>query len=91
MPRISSRVCSLALLASAAALLTVSTGCSSKITSSDIRANPSPELYTTAHTLEEYRNDKAQTLDWYVRSLRDDIDSVLLLDRPSRLTIYPAP
>ncbi|MEM6551881.1 MAG: hypothetical protein AAF750_07115 [Planctomycetota bacterium] len=91
MPRNPSRLCSIAALATAATLLALSTGCSSKVTSGDIRSNPSPELYSTAKTHEEHRNDVAQVVDWNVRSMRDDWNRLLLLERGSRLTLYPAP
>ncbi|MEM1211413.1 MAG: hypothetical protein AAGI68_03860 [Planctomycetota bacterium] len=80
-----------ATLSVMAAALTLSTGCSSKITSGEIRANPSPELYSTAETYEELRNDTAQVNDWNIRSLRDDWTRLWLMDRGSRLTVYPSP
>lgn len=91
MPRSLSQACSVLTLTLVAAALTLSTGCSRKITSGDIRSNPSPELYSTAETFEENNNDVAQVIDWNVRSLRDDLNRVLLLERGSRLTIYPQP
>lgn len=91
MPRRSNRLRSLAAPTFALAAMALATGCTSQITSGDIRSNPSPELYTTAKTAEENRNDIAQVLDWNARTLRDDVNRLLLIDRPSRLTIYPAP
>lgn len=74
-----------------AALLTG--GCSSggRIEASDIRANMTPELKTTAMTSEEHKTRIARSLDHNLRQIWDDLDYIFLIDQPSHLTPFPIP
>lgn len=66
-------------------------GCSDRITAEGTRWNMSPELSTMAMTKEQRKNMQARSLDTTMRQINDDIDFLLLLDKPSKLTIYPVP
>lgn len=71
-------------------LCTATVGCSGT-SSAAIRANPSPELYTSARTFDQHLNAQARTFDVNERSGLDDLNRLFLLDRPRRLTPYPVP
>ena len=68
-------------------------GCSdgNYITASDIRANMTPELKTTAMNDEQHKTRIARSVDHTLRQIWDDLDYLLLLDQPSRLTTHPIP
>ncbi len=78
------------LLPVAAFALLPLTGCS-PTTSAGLRADPSPELFTTARSLEQHMNNQAKVLDQNHRSGWDDLNRMFLLERPSTLTPYPMP
>ncbi|MBL4808857.1 MAG: hypothetical protein JKY43_02210 [Phycisphaerales bacterium] len=73
-----------------AALLTLSACTSSSSPKhagniNSIRTNPSPAMQTLARRASDRTNTHAYVIDTNMRSLRNDIDSVFFLDRPSRL------
>lgn len=61
------------------------------ITDDDVLSDMSPEMTTRARTSGEVRIDTARTLDTNGRTAWDDLRSLLLLDRPSHLSLYPTP
>ena len=75
----------IATLGAAAALSL--TGCASR--NAQIRANPTPELYTLTGRYVDQQNDFAIMWDENVRMLRQDWDRFWYIDRPSRLTPEP--
>ena len=80
----------LSCLTALALMCTLIGGCTSgAITGADVRADMSPELTSVAHTSEQMKNRKARTYDTNMRQIHDDIATILLEDRPSRLTHYP--
>jgi len=68
-------------------------GCSSDngFTPKKARKNISPALEMMALTKEQRKNRTAYTFDVNLRQLNDDVDSILLLDRPTYLTRSPMP
>ena len=56
-----------------------------------IRRNPSPEMQTISRTPDNRKNDHAVIRNINGRQISDDIDALLLLDRPSRLTPFVTP
>lgn len=86
-------MCRLILVAGAASVaLALCSGCSQgKITAGTIRRNMSPDLESLAKTHEMRLNDRAKTWDVNARQIWDDIDGILFLDRPLRLSRYPIP
>ena len=51
----------------------------------------SPNLDYRARTHDEARITHARTIDINGRSMWDDVERILLLDRPSRQSLYPTP
>ena len=73
-------------------LLSVCGGCGKKlITGKYARSHPSPELQTLAHTKELRKNMHARTHDTNLRQILDDLDAILLIERPVQLSKYPVP
>lgn len=66
-------------------------GCSDRITADDVRGDMSPELKSMAHNSEQLENRYARSSDTTLRQIWDDIDMLLLRDKPSRLSRYPVP
>lgn len=67
-------------------------GCSSEVTAWDVRSDPTPELESMAFTSEERHSIHARMLNTQFRQIPDDIDEILLLDRPVRFSPrYPIP
>jgi hypothetical protein len=62
-----------------------------RITASDVRWNMSPELATLEATKEESKNNHARVIDTNTRQIWNDLDRILLLDRPSHLSLYSIP
>jgi hypothetical protein len=62
-----------------------------RITGDDIRDDMSPELQTLGMTREQHKNRTARSIDTTLRQVWDDIDMILLLDRPIRLHRYQIP
>jgi len=80
------------LLVMFASLLLGLGGCSSdRITAKSVRKNMSPELKSIASQSEERKNIHARTKDTNLRQIWDDLDHILLLDHPVRLSEYPIP
>lgn len=57
----------------------------------DILKDMSPELHGMAETKGEYRIRKARAANIRNRQLRDDIELLLMRERPSRLSLFPVP
>jgi hypothetical protein len=67
-------------------------GCDdNKITADKVRRDMSPELQSVAMTHEQRKNREARNVDTTMRQFWDDLDMILLLDKPVRLTRYPLP
>jgi hypothetical protein len=66
-------------------------GCEDRITARDVHSNMSPELDTTSRTPGEINTQLSRTVDTNGRMFWDDLMSVMLLDKPSRLSVYPIP
>lgn len=66
-------------------------GCSDRLTADDIRNNPSPELSTMALTKDQRANRFARTWHTSLNQVPDDVDRLMLFDRPSRMTYVPVP
>ena len=79
------------LLCGLVSLLTALGGCSNKVTVKSIRKDPSPALDALARSKEQRKNDWTRIVDTNKRQIWDDIDYLLLLDRPSRSSRYPVP
>jgi len=67
-------------------------GCkSNEITAKSVRSNMSPDLESIAEMREQRKNTHARTINTNWRQLWDDLDHILLLDHPVRLSEYPIP
>lgn len=69
-------------------------GCSSQpenVSPSWVRSNLTPELQSIAHSPEQRKNVHARVYDTNLRQVWDDLDMILLLDRPSQMSKYPIP
>lgn len=68
-------------------------GCSSDqlFTSKHAKKNISPAMESMAQTKEQRKNRTAYTFDVNFRQLNDDVDSVLLLERPMQMHRAPMP
>jgi hypothetical protein len=62
-----------------------------RVTADDVRRHMSPELQTMAMTREQHKNEIARSIDTTLRQFWDDVDMVLLLDHPIRLSRYQIP
>ncbi len=72
--------------------LITSGGCQrQKITAKSVRGDMSPELQSIAHRQEQRKNMHARTKNTNWRQLKDDMDRILLMEKPSRLSEYPIP
>ncbi|MEO0477264.1 MAG: hypothetical protein AAF085_15045 [Planctomycetota bacterium] len=81
-----------ALLASCLLLaVTVFTGCSNSITSTDLRDNWTPELYSVTLSEEEFTNFKSRHRHNTWRQIHDDWAMLWLKNRNIRLTEYNLP
>jgi len=83
-----------AIMILAAGITTITfVGCESNkyLRINEIRKNPSPEMNTMARTSDNRKNDHAVLHNINARQISDDIDALLLLDRPSRLTPFVIP
>lgn len=86
----SSRVRAL-LAASAIAGVTALVGCGSHgdARSAKLRNNLTPELSTLNQRKVDIANERAYTKNVNYRQARDDWESIWLLDRPARMTLFP--
>lgn len=64
---------------------------SEPITVDTVTDDMSPELYSRAETPDEGKVRTARIHDLNSRTIWDDIRTIFLLDRPSRLSLYPTP
>ncbi|MBI1368038.1 MAG: hypothetical protein GC162_05225 [Planctomycetes bacterium] len=62
-----------------------------KITANDVWWDMSPELESVAETHAERTTRHARMLDTNGRQVWDDLDRILLLDRPTHLSLYSVP
>ena len=62
-----------------------------EITKEEVLADMSPRLTHLSRTHWEAQITQKRTVDTNGRMFWDALEEVLLLDRPSRLTMYPAP
>jgi len=67
------------------------TGCKKEITANSVRDDMSPGLKSMAESNEQMKNRHARTFDTNFRQIPDDIDMILLFDRPVRLSPYVIP
>ena len=80
------------IVAAGLMLASLACGCSSdRVTAAGVRSNMSPELESVAMTSEQRKNVHARAIDTTMRQIWDDLDTLLLIDRPIRLTRYPLP
>jgi hypothetical protein len=81
------------LTLAAGILATFLIGCESEkpILIDQVRKNPTPEMETIARTHDQRKNDHAIVKDYNERQIGDDIDAILLMDRPVRLSPYVLP
>lgn len=73
--------------------LCLAAGCQGqgKITPGSVRADMSPELETMAMTRQQHMNNTSRSLDTTMRQFHDDLDRTLLIDQPSRMSMYRVP
>lgn len=82
------------LLCGVCAAMTVAAllgGCNKTITAATVRKDVSPSLKTSIRTKEQQRNRTKWINDVDSRQFEDDLEGLLLIDRPSYLTPYPLP
>lgn len=80
-----------ALLASCLLAVALFTGCSNTITSTDLRDNWTPELYSVTLSEEEFTNFKSRHGHNTWRQLHDDWAGLWFKSRNMRLTKYNLP
>lgn len=73
------------------AVALLSGGCSSQMTSSDLRSDWTPELHSAAHSEEQYDNFRSRHRHNTWRQIHDDWALIWLEDRNLRLTRYTLP
>ena len=78
-------------LASALLAVTLFTGCSSTIESSDLRDNWTPELKSLTMSDEELKNFRSRHNHNTIRQIHDDWSQLWLVNRNLRLTEYTLP
>lgn len=78
--------CGLALLVTLSAA-----GCSQPTVLEALRMDMSPGFETMAFSHDQRLYHHARSLDTLNRQLRDDLDKLLFVDRPLRLSPYPIP
>lgn len=66
-------------------------GCSNTLTSSDLRADETPELMSVTRSEETYFNNRNRIRDNTWRQIYDDWSMIWLEDRNLRLTRYTLP
>ncbi len=74
-------------------ILCLAAGCQGQgtITPESVRSDMSPELETMAMTRQQHMNNTSRSLDTTMRQFHDDLDRTLLIDQPSRMSIYRVP
>lgn len=58
---------------------------SKKLTIDEVRRDPTPDLSSIAWTHEQRASRRAYVADTNLRQIWDDIDEMMLFDRPSRM------
>ena len=75
--------------------LFASVGCESqsnnRITAEDVWNDMSPELKSMAMTEAQRKNKKYRIDDTNMRQIWNDLDTLMLMDRPVRMSKYPVP
>lgn len=74
-----------------ALVLVAISGCSNKFTAYNARSHINPSLGTLSLTPEQMKNRYARTHDVNSRQLSDDLDALLLINRPTMLNRNPMP
>jgi hypothetical protein len=82
-----------------ALLILVPPGCASKPAAraaptawvKKVRSDPTPELESLSMTHEQRKNIHVYTVDTNMRQIWDDLDMILLLNRPLRFSRNPLP
>lgn len=88
----SSSVCRIGCVGLLIGMMLVVGGCGNKqIDAKYARKHPSPELQSIAHMAEQRKNRRARTHDTNLRQIWDDIDMILMVERPVWLSEYPIP
>lgn len=54
-----------------------------------IRSNPSPAMHTLAGRKTDAYNRRTVSVDTTLRMFTEDLERAIMIDRPSRLTMYP--
>lgn len=86
---------SLAILG--AALMLTASGCASKsadpnrVTVESLRADLTPEMESVGLNHDQRVNRHIRTFNTNIRQVWDDLDAILMLDRPNRMSPYPIP
>lgn len=78
-------------LAACALTLWTAVGCQKQITADGVRGDMSPGLNSIAESNQQRKNRHARTFDTNLRQIPDDIDTLLLLERPVRMSPYVIP
>jgi hypothetical protein len=84
-------VCGFGCVVLIVGLMFIAGGCSQKVTARSVRSNMTPELQSIAHMSEQRKNRTARTMHTNMRQIWDDLDAILMLERPVRLSEYPIP
>lgn len=84
------------LIVGASAMLVTAGGCSStpesdRVTVDSLSRDMTPEMQGVGLSPEQRRNRHIRTINTSMRQVWDDLDEILLLDRPSRMSPYPIP
>lgn len=58
---------------------------SKKLTIDEVRSDPTPDLSSIAWTHDQRKSRRAYVADTNLRQIWDDIDEIMLFDRPSRM------
>jgi hypothetical protein len=89
--RVAAKSVSVAGILGTCALLTACGGNANSTSPSAIRGNLTPELSSLTARSVDLSNERAITFNTNFRAMVDDFNRAALLDRPSRLTVYPMP
>lgn len=85
------QLCTSLLTTGLIATVLIAGGCSSTITSSDLRKDWSPELYSVAQSEEQYYNSRTIRRNNTWRQIADDWSMIWLENRNLRMTKYTLP
>lgn len=84
------------MIVGSAALLVSAGGCSSapetdRVTVDSLSRDLTPEMEGVGLSHDQRRNRHIRTVNTSMRQIWDDLDEILLLNRPSRMSPYPIP